>query len=1459
MRSFALLLVLTASLHYGTTGLGDEQGEADKPKSAEQSADTRNALLAQRERLGKQATALDNLKRPRQAIERAEKKLALERQLFGERSAAALETTKWIADRWHKLGKALRESGKLQDAVEPFEKATHGFETLSLTLDAARAYRELGDCQRDLGTLEKAADAYANSFALFAQCEHEDDLALQHWYYGKTLFDLGRYDKAVVQFDGAAEGFDAAGKSILCARMHSWKGSSYQEMQRTKDAVNSFADAIKAYGDTGLSQDEEALNTLGSYVEALLTVGEYEQSIRQNKQLLALCEGKNRPLFAIVTRSLLGDAYRLSLDTAKAAAAYQDVVREFSAWRDVVGEQVVRQYPGSLFHVGRALHYGDRENDAIPYFTEAAASYEQADQMFDAANMYDRIGDCHWDAGRKEDAIAAYRECVRRHRLLPPGTQLTEMTAKLANGLSEQGDPTGAKQAYSELLAHSTDKNFLHGIAIANEGLASTAFFENRPGDELKHRAQAEAALRQLLTTRSEPTMDLKWRLSSAVLALANAESALGQYGKALPLAEEAFSRLEEHGPNALPKRMYAADTVRSSLVQLGRNEKAARWAKTILDMTNDFAKRYDAETEKAKGEAPYTIFKTRAEAALTLGNSAVALRSAKRAQSLIPSLHPALQAFAPFNIRFILDAADPNGRAMREGQVQSDNKLASGELQRTFASMNRLMRVLNQFQTLRQQPGWESLPVDQVIGLSREVTEAARELYETPFARQSEYAWSVPFMEATLAWLEGDMPLSRAKAIAALNELERIKEQVGGTDADQFLYHLARVAEFGTPAHLLSAIELKAGNTRGALQYAERAKASVLLRMLARGEQDTASVLAMLKEHAANDGDQTLLEQLAGIEQELVASNTRTDASASLRRKLLTLRRSRLGVKLEQLDSARLQTLIRPGELLILFDAVREMEAISFDDALHLYVVPPPGEDIQHFVLSRRMISDGEHELPKDGALVHAVLPDSNAEKAGLRPYDVITRYDGQNVNQQNLVQVVSGVLPEDSVPIVFQRANRKFVETTASGRLGVVFSQQPLHDAWRDDSQQTISSLSRDVSRYIESIEAEARSDRRGLEQLPDDGEPTERKTKLLRSKADAHLGHILFRSLVPDEVWSRIRKSKLVYVIRDGSLNRLPFETLIVRQPTTSSSVKERVYWIDEGPPIVYGPSIAVLQNRREARDRQLNRAGDETPEKIVALGDPQFSSDRSDRQQLPSEESESQSRARRITREVRETYKKVGLRQLPGTRREVVAIYKTVMGEPLGERAVPASRQNQAWVQPLLGEDANETALFEAAQGARFLHLATHGLVYETEEVSRSSLALTETRELSSTDDGFLTLADLLHRWGSRLRDTELVVLSACDSQNGLAGGSEGVFGLPWGFMYAGTPAVVASLWQVDDDSTAKLFGEYYKEILSPNSPSDLGKLRAFVEVRKRLRKEYPHPYHWGPFIYLGDPR
>ena len=183
----------------------------------------------------------------------------------------------------------------------------------------------------------------------------------------------------------------------------------------------------------------------------------------------------------------------------------------------------------------------------------------------------------------------------------------------------------------------------------------------------------------------------------------------------------------------------------------------------------------------------------------------------------------------------------------------------------------------------------------------------------------------------------------------------------------------------------------------------------------------------------------------------------------------------------------------------------------------------------------------------------------------------------------------------------------------------------------------------------------------------------------------------------------------------------------------------------------------------------------------------------------------------------------------------------------------------------------GKQATEQAFRElAGDRPELIHLATHGFFLANgrdvqripyyrlrmqnmeNSMRRAGVALAGAEaawcgaEGNDTDDGILT-ADEVARFD--LTGTKLVVLSACETALGDYS-FEGVYGLPRGFKQAGVKALLVSLWSVNDRSTALLMSEFYRGWLGGLSRRD-----ALEQAVKEVRKQYPEPYYWAPFILM----
>ncbi len=335
--------------------------------------------------------------------------------------------------------------------------------------------------------------------------------------------------------------------------------------------------------------------------------------------------------------------------------------------------------------------------------------------------------------------------------------------------------------------------------------------------------------------------------------------------------------------------------------------------------------------------------------------------------------------------------------------------------------------------------------------------------------------------------------------------------------------------------------------------------------------------------------------------------------------------------------------------------------------------------------------------------------------------------------------------------------------------------------------------------------------------------------------------------------DLYWRPIGKAlpsqiSTVYVAADGIYNKISLNCLYNREADT--------YLLDE-------INLRMLSSTRELTDSGGALGPDVSQPYAFLLGYPDYTLERdhtflAEVQQLSPTDTGLPSLSGQLENSTEKTY---DFQPLPGTRKEVDFIADIM--------------QDQNWyVEKLTGGQASEENLKQMTM-PHVLHIATHGYFFsdlptdkdekafgihmqniEANPLLRSGLLLAGAAShqrmadsLSFTlEDGVLTAYEAMNL---NLNQTELVVLSACETALGEVRNGEGVYGLQRAFLVAGANSVLMSLWKVNDESTTELIKLFYQNWLSGDD-----KFTALSNAQREIRDRYAEPYHWAPFVLIG---
>ena len=163
--------------------------------------------------------------------------------------------------------------------------------------------------------------------------------------------------------------------------------------------------------------------------------------------------------------------------------------------------------------------------------------------------------------------------------------------------------------------------------------------------------------------------------------------------------------------------------------------------------------------------------------------------------------------------------------------------------------------------------------------------------------------------------------------------------------------------------------------------------------------------------------------------------------------------------------------------------------------------------------------------------------------------------------------------------------------------------------------------------------------------------------------------------------------------------------------------------------------------------------------------------------------------------------------------------------------------------------LKGASATESAFKDSGLSAfSVIHLAVHGI---SDKKLAEKAALVLLPDSAHEEDGILEIPEIL-----RLRlHSDLTVLSACETAVGVVQGEDGVSDLSRSFLLAGSRAVVATLWRVDDTFSAVLMKHFYEQLATGQAVSE-----ALSKAQRSMLREYRDsavPFFWAGFITEGS--
>jgi len=300
--------------------------------------------------------------------------------------------------------------------------------------------------------------------------------------------------------------------------------------------------------------------------------------------------------------------------------------------------------------------------------------------------------------------------------------------------------------------------------------------------------------------------------------------------------------------------------------------------------------------------------------------------------------------------------------------------------------------------------------------------------------------------------------------------------------------------------------------------------------------------------------------------------------------------------------------------------------------------------------------------------------------------------------------------------------------------------------------------------------------------------------------QSKDYCIAAHNLYKDLI--KPFENVIINKKLTIIPDGELSYIPFDALLTEMPDTSGLVQfQRLPYLIRKNTINYAYSANLLINYNPLKRNSKNR--------LLAFA-PDYKSDT-------------------VTFE----QGKLILMPLPGTQEEVDLISKEIK------------------TNVFKGKQATEINFRKNYEDYDILHLAMHAFINDSLPAF-SRFAFSQNSGASQKNDGWLNTADIYNLD----LNSRLAVLSACNTGSGVLRKGEGVMSLARGFIYAGCPSIIMTLWEVEDNAGTRIMTSFYRN-LKKGKHTDNALRLAKIEYLENANPRMAHPHYWLSYVNIGN--